>query len=161
MVIISNLKFQRASYLLDVHQESLVLRSPRVGVQHRGAEVIDERPGDASDETPVYREPNLVDDPVSYPETAHAAGDHRVPFDRTPRGADAHHVAAPDVLFARQRLGYLDEEMRLQLVVGRDVLRPVMEMLREPVRGPDVRERFGGTERVEVAAKDFRGRIMA
>src|SRR5205823_13147449 len=108
-----------------------------------------------------YREPDLVDGLVSYPETAHAARDHRLPFDRTSRRAYAHHVPATDALFARQRLGYLDEEMGLQLAVGRDVLRPVVKMLREPVGGPDVRELFGGTERVEIAVKDFSGRIMA
>src|SRR5262245_54627991 len=149
------------SYLLDVHQESLVLRSSRIGIEHRGTEIVDQGAGDAPDKPPVDRESDLIDDLVPYPKTSHAARDHRLTFDRPARGADPHHVAALNLFLPGQSLGNLDEEMRLQLVVGRYVLGPVVKVFGKTISGPDVGEFLRRAERIEVAAEDLGDRIRA
>ena len=92
---------------------------------------------------------------TSYSKTSHAAGHHRLAFDRAARRTDPDHVAALNLFLPGQRFWNLDEEMRLQLATGRDVLGPVVKMLGQTIGGPDVGIILRRAERVEVAAEDL------
>ena len=75
---------------------------------------------------------------------------HRAAFDRAARRRHAHAIAVGDALLARQLLGHLDEELRLQLHAVRVVLRPVVEVLGQPVGRADDRVLVGRAEHVEL-----------
>src|SRR5438093_1240155 len=84
---------------------------------------------------------------ASHLEASHPARNHGAAFDRAARRPDAHHVAVPDTLLARECLGDLDEEIRLKLAVGSDVLGPVVKMFGEAIGRADVRELLRRAER--------------
>src|SRR5215469_13281396 len=122
-------------HLLQLYKKALVFWRERVGiddaVRHQigdGALLI----ADAK-ESPVNRHADLVDLLSSHSQRLDPFGHHCLSDNRTTSGCDAHLVGALDAFLLRKLNRHLDEELWLLLDVVRIVLRPIVEMLGEPV----------------------------
>src|SRR5262249_17172139 len=128
-----------SSSLLDLHEEGLVFRGPRVRVEDRRREEVGERPRPDPRETPVNRHADLPHVLAVHTQGPKALGDQGLALNRAARVGDLEHLLVGDALLLRHLLRNLEEEALLDLVQPPVVLGPVVEVLGEPVRRADDR----------------------
>src|SRR5208282_4054006 len=147
--------------LLQLYKEALVLWREGVWIYHAVRHEV--RDGAlllaGAEEAPMDRHAYLVDLLSGDRHGLDALRDHCLSHDGTAGGGDAHVLRALDALLGGEFFRDLDKEFRLALEVVLIVLRPVVEVLGEPVGGRDDGILVGFAEAIPLRLEGLGGRV--
>src|SRR5690606_18359998 len=146
--------------LFHADEERLELGRLHVRVaDERGQRIREEARFRDPGEAPVERNADRVHGAAVDVERFDALRDDGDRGDAAAIRLDMHAIPGHDAELLREPLADLDELLGLDHRVEPHVLRPVVEVLREPVRRADVRETLGIAERLPVSVEYARRRI--